>query len=291
MPPSIARIGLLVFIASTLIGCREREKFSKTSASSNGSTREAYLPPPQGTGTIAGTVYIEGDPALIIDADTQKIPVDCDIARDMYPPLFREGAGRTLADVFVGVTGYNGKAPPKSGPVSIEAKGCAFPTRTIALSKEQSLRVKSGDGRTYVPELFGAKNKASLVAVPGGDSIPVFHRGPGQYVLVNSMQIFAQATVLVVDYSTFDVTGINGKFRIEGIPVGDAEVSAFLPAAKLNSSQKVKISRGRTTHVDFRLKFDASAFNALRKSSPRSEPSSSAVTPSSPAISPSAATP
>jgi hypothetical protein len=232
-------------------------------------------------GTIDGTVFIEGDPPLVIDAQTQKIPADCDAARTMYPPLFREGPGRTLADVFVGITGYQGQAEPKTAPVKIEAKGCAFPSRTFGLTKEQHFEIKSGDERSYVPSLFGAKSKAMLVAVPHGSAVPVFHRGPGQYVLVNDMQIFAQATALVVDYSTFDVTGMDGKFHIVGVPAGDSELSAYLPAAKLSTSQKVKVSRNQTTTVTLKLRFDAAAFQAARQQQSRPATISS-VPPSAP---------
>lgn len=264
MIPWQLRVGLFIALSAGFVGCKPKAAGTESSPASSASASAKYIPPSQGVGTVEGTVFIEGDPALVIDADAQKIPLDCDIARTLYPPLFREGPGRTLADAFVGVTGYKGQAAPKSEPLQIEAKGCAFPSRTYALTTDQHLRVKSGDGRTYVPGLYGAKNKATLVAVPNGNAVPVFHRGPGQYVLVNEMQIFAQATTLVVDYSTFAVTGIDGKFRILGVPAGDSEVSVYLPAAKLNATQKIRVSRGRTTPVTFRLKFDASAFKAAR---------------------------
>jgi hypothetical protein len=166
--------------------------------------------------------------------------------------------------VFVGVTGYRGNARQKAGPVEVEAKGCAFSTRTIALTKSQHVAVKSGDERSYVPSLFGARSKATLVAVPHGNPVPVYHRGAGQYVLVDDMRIFAQATVLVVDYPTFDVTKLDGKFRIEGVPAGSVEVSAFLPAANLNVTKKVTVERNRVVQVPLILKFDAATFKAAR---------------------------
>jgi hypothetical protein len=226
-------------------------------------------------GIVEGTVVIEGDPAPVIDADAQKIPADCDQARVVYPPLFREGPGRTLADVFIAVTGYKGVAKEKTEPLPVEIKGCAFDSRTYALQIGQHFLVKSGDLRPYLPDLFGAKAKSTLVAMPNGSAVPVFHRGSGQYVLVDDMRIFAQATVLVVDYPTFDVTGLDGKFRIEGVPEGTAKVSALLPAAKLDSTQQIDVQAGKVTTVQLKVRFDAAQFKTMRNGASAS-PSGSA---------------
>lgn len=249
---------LVPFVA--LPGC-----FQKSDEASGKSSTKSGASLSQSTGTLEGTVTISGDPPLMMDADSQKIPRDCDVARTLYPPLFREGPGRTLADVFVGVTGYKGKAAEKTEPLAIDAKGCAFPSRTFGLTTRQHLTVRSADHRAYIPNLFGAKGKSTLVAVPNGSPIPVFHKGPGQYALVNDMQIFMQAAVLVVDYSTFDVTKLDGKFKIEGIPVGPVDLSAFLPAAQLTATRKVEVRAGESTHVDLKLTFDAAAFKAARQ--------------------------
>ena len=94
------RFSLLVALSACFVGCREKAGQTKNSNASSIASAAGYSPPPQGVGTVEGTVVIEGDPAMVIDAETQKIPADCDAARNVYPPLFREGPGRTLADAF-----------------------------------------------------------------------------------------------------------------------------------------------------------------------------------------------
>jgi hypothetical protein len=259
------------------VGCLEKAKPSeKTADGKSAAVSSAQAAPSRAVGIVEGTVVIEGDPALVIDADAQKIPADCDQARTMYPPLFREGPGRTLADVFVAVTGYHGVAKEKTEPLPVEIKGCAFDSRTYALQLPQHFLVKSGDHRPYLPDLFGAKAKSTLVAMPNSNAVPVFHRGSGQYVIVDDMRIFAQATVLVVDYPTFDVTRLDGKFRIEGVPEGSAKLSAYLPAAKLEDSQTVEVRAGKVTTARLKLRFDAAQFKASRSAASAPSPSSSA---------------
>ncbi|MGC4066603.1 MAG: hypothetical protein QM784_18605 [Polyangiaceae bacterium] len=263
-------LGSIGFCALVFVGCLEKAKPSEKTADGK------PTPVSSAVGIVEGTVVIEGDPALVIDAEAQKIPADCDQARVDYPPLFREGPGRTLADAFVAVTGYKGVAKEKKEPLPVEIKGCAFDSRTYALQLAQHLLVKSGDHRPDLPDLFGAKAKSTLIAMPNSNAVPVFHRGSGQYVLVDDMRIFAQATVLVVDYPTFDVTRLDGKFRIEGVPEGSAKLSAYLPAAKLEDSKQIEVRAGKVTTIKLKLHFDATQFKSARNSVSAPATSSSA---------------
>lgn len=223
------------------------------------------------TGTVEGTVTIEGDAAPVQPGLGARVPPECSAALGTYNLLFREGPGRAVADVFVAVTGYAGNAAEKTAPVPVTARGCAWDRRTYGLMPKQSLEVKSADALPYLPQLFGANARASMVAVPGGNAVTVYpQKGPGMYVLVDQMRNFTQATVLVVRFSTFDVTGTDGKFRIEGVPVGTSKLSAFLPAVNLRSEQPITVTKNQTTRVDLKLRFDAAAYAQSAASNPAS---------------------
>jgi hypothetical protein len=68
------------------------------SAVVNGNGEAPYSGP---TGTISGVITISGDPAPDMPEVVASIPTDCESAKDTYGKLFREGPGRTLADVVV----------------------------------------------------------------------------------------------------------------------------------------------------------------------------------------------
>ena len=211
-------------------------------------------------GTVAGSVSLVGDESPDDPERTRSIPADCLAARESYKDLFREGLMRSVADVFVAVTGYKGYLPASDDVKTVAASGCAFDTRTVGLTYGQALDIVSKDRRSYVPELLGARASAQLVVTPGGSPIRLYPERTGRYVLVDSMRTFAAADVLVVAYRTFDVTGLDGKFEIKDVPVGKVKLSALLPEAMITTEREITVEAGKTTSVDLELEFDRKVY-------------------------------
>ena len=78
------------------------------------------------------------------------------------------------------------------------------------------------------------------------------------YRLVDEMaRPFMKAWVFVLHYSTHAVTGLDGHYEIQGIPVGEVEVSALLPDASMKHvSQRMQLNPGDNT-LDITIEFDA----------------------------------
>jgi len=231
------------------------------------------------TGTIRGVVTVSGDEAPVLSEILSRIPADCASAKEFYAKPFREGPGRTLADVMIGVTGYQGYLAEDTPSQAADATGCAWNARTYALTFGQSLDVRSRDSRAYVPDLMGANLKAQLVAVPRGGVIHLYPENPGRYALTDSMRLFMMADVLVVKFPTHAVTGIDGQFVIPHVPVGKVTVSALLPATLAQSSKEVEVHAGESVEVKFDLPFDRKAWEAAR-GGPAKAPAASASGPS-----------
>jgi hypothetical protein len=225
-------------------------------------------------GTVRGVVTISGDPAPEMPEVLAKIGDDCAPAREVYGRLFREGTGRTVADVLVAVTGYKGYVPEQHSIVTVPASGCAWSSRTLAVTFGQRIDVVAKDRKAYVPDLLGAKMPAQLIALPGGAGSTVYAQQPGRYVLVDSLRIYSMADVLVLKYATHDVTGLDGKFQIERIPAGKVTVSALLPATGETIEQEVTIEPSRTVDLKFVLPFDLAKYKSQNaKPAPSSAPS------------------
>ena len=222
------------------------------------------------TGTVSGIITVSGDPAPDMPELTSKIPADCAAAKDTYGKLFREGPGRSLADVVVGVTGYSGYLAEDAPAQVADATGCAWSSRTYVMTFGQSLDVRSRDSRPYVPDLMGAHLKAQLVAMPRGDAIHLYPEQPGRYQLVDSMRIFMLADVLVVKFPTHAVTGLDGRFVIPHVPVGKVSVSALLPATLAQNMKDVEVHAGELVEVNLTLPFDRKAWDAQRGPRPPS---------------------
>jgi hypothetical protein len=216
------------------------------------------------TGTIGGIITVSGDPAPDMPEIVAKIPADCPAAKDTYGKLFREGPGRGLADVVVGVTGYAGYVPEDTPAEVADATGCAWNARTYVLTFGQSLDVRSRDSRPYVPDLMGARLKAQLVAMPRGEAIHLYPEQPGRFQLVDSMRIFMLADVLVVKFPTHAVSGLDGRFVIPHVPVGKVNVSALLPATLEQSQKEVEVHPGELVEVALTLPFDRKKWDAAR---------------------------
>lgn len=262
-------------VASGLPGATER-----VSKAVNPKNEPAYAGP---TGAVRGIVTATGDPAPDAPEHLAKIKGACPEAREMYAKLFREGMLRSLADVLVAVTGYEGYVPAKEPDQLVAARGCAYSTRTIGLTFGQTLLVQSKDKDAYAPSLLGARTSAQLLALPGGVPSKLYPPSPGHYVLTDDMKLFMMADVFVLKYATHDVTGLDGRFAIEGIPAGKVRISALLPATQAVVEKDIEIKAGETLELALELPFDAkeAAARAAAAASASSAPSAAPV-PSAP---------
>lgn len=209
------------------------------------------------TGTLKGTIHIEGDAPPTVTG--LKIPSNCGEASATYGKLFRVGLEKTLADVLVAVTGFGGIVPAEGEAEKITIHGCALARRTIAATFGQRLEVSNLDvGKEYMPYLDGAQTEAILVAVGNGFPVKLYPGQPGHYLVRDMLpKPYLTADVFVLTYSTHDVTGLDGQYEIKNIPVGQVKVNAFLPVLVRKAAEEklIEIKPGENK-LDFTIKFD-----------------------------------
>jgi hypothetical protein len=243
----------------------------------NPSAQKAYDGP---VGTVRGRVVATGDAPSDQPDVIAKIPANCPKALAPYSKLFREGPNRSLADVLVTATRYAGYVPEKEPAVRVEAEGCFWGTRTIAVTYGQRLDIVSKDENSYVPELLGERGQPQIVATPrAAATSTVLPTKPGRYVLVDNLRLFMTSEVLVLKYSTHAVTGLDGRFEIPNVPVGRVTVSSYLPQTQATAERTVTVEVGKATEeIVFELPFDAAAYaRALAELKSRGAAGSSAA--------------
>ena len=211
------------------------------------------------TGTVRGVVKVTGDSAPVLPKLLRDMESTCDRARQLFGRQFREGEGRTLGDVFVAVTGYDGFVPAKTNEIKVEAKGCAWNRRTYGVTLGQYLQIEGADRRAYVPELLGQPMPAQLFVLPTAPPVILPPQKPGRYVLLDSMRLYNTAEVFVVAYTTFDVTDLDGKFEISNVPVGSLKLNAFSPALAKTVEQTVEVKADEVTNVALEIQFELPA--------------------------------
>lgn len=213
------------------------------------------LPPYSGPeGSVAGLITLRGGTPPLAH---HNIPMTCGEALSTYERIFRAGPKGELADAVVGVTEYeNSFIPAREEAVSVKIKGCAFDRRTLVLAYGQRLEVSNLDEReSYLPHLEGARAPALLVAVPKGDAVRMYPPRLGAYSLTdNMMHTWMQADVLVLRYATTAVSDVNGRYRIDHLPVGKMKISAIHPRVSLlpgeNGEREIEIKAGQTTEIN-----------------------------------------
>lgn len=214
-------------------------------------------------GSIRGTVKVTGDPPPLVPEMIEKLPAEgCARAHDLQRRVYRQGADRTLGDVLVTVTEYQGFVPAKADSVRVEIKDCAFDARLIAFTFGQRLEIFNLDSQPYMPRLVGTPTFALRVAMPRGGPVPIVAPRPGLYVLSDQTREYVRANVYVLNYPTFDVTGLDGEFEIRGIPVGEAKLTAFASTFGEIVSRPVTIRDGVTEEVQLEIPFSESEYRA-----------------------------
>lgn len=228
----------------------------------NPKKRAAYTGP---VGGVRGLITVSGDLAPDLPEVIAKIEDSCAESRSVYGKVFREGPGRSLADVLVAVTGYDGYVPSEKPDVVVHAKGCAFHTRTVAMTFGQRLVIQGEDNRPYVPEILGQPQPAQLFVLPTMPRVSIAPQNPGLFKLVDSMRLFSVAELYVLPYRTVAVTGLDGHFEIQGIPAGPVRIDALLPQTSGVTGRDLVIEPGKTLDINLQIAFDRSAWDKAPK--------------------------
>ncbi len=226
------------------------------------------MPPYQGpTGSIEGTILITGDPAPpLLGKNFSKCPA----ATQTRAHLFRTGAtiastdggapAKQLADAIVAVTGYQGFVAERNEVKQLVVESCEEVPRTIDVTFGQRLEVQNKTKVLFAPALAEAQNPALMVAPPGGDFVKVYIPRPGRFTMSDRLGgDFFSGDVYALLHPLHATSGVDGHFRIDGIPIGKVQVGARLSAIGKEATQSIEVLAGVIHRVDLTLHYVAPA--------------------------------
>jgi plastocyanin len=225
--------------------------------------KPAPAPPVQSsTGVISGSVRFSGEvrkqpgPDGIAYCGGKRI----DVSKLETISL---GPGQTLANVYVAVKSglANRRIPAPEQPVLLRQVGCVYEPRVLGLMTGQVLKVRNDDDTLHnvhiIPNINRPFNRGQ--ANKGDESIFQFEKAEIGIRVCCDVHPWMRAWIHVSDHPFFAVTGLDGKYSINGLPPGEYEILAwherFLNAPL---AAKVKVVADGTSKLDF-------AFEAPRK--------------------------
>jgi hypothetical protein len=209
------------------------------------------------TGVIEGTITVKGDPPAMKTFMT--LPKECVAsAASVYAPAYRAGSKNELADALVAVIGVQGYVRPSREDKLVTIKNCAIEPTVIDVSFGQRLMVANADTQPYMPQIPD-KMVIRRLALKDMSPVPVFLTQTGAIGmswLAGAMPgtDVPSVTIFVLPNALHQVTNLDGKYRITGVPVGKAKVTAT--HLGMNESLKdVVVEAGKVLKVDLVLDY------------------------------------
>lgn len=209
-------------------------------AASGKTARSADSPPP--TGAIEGTVTYRADPQrpwrygryYIKHAKTGELAEAVVAIR-----LRKRDAAQAPA------------AEPKT--VTIDQKNFQFVPETVVVRKGDSVTFTNSDGATHNVRATGKLAGFNITIAAGETYTNLCDKAGGVRDPIQIGCVFhsaMQAWIYVFDHPYFQMTGADGRFRLEGIPPGEYELEMAHPAGGLRWKRAVVVHADQTLPVD-----------------------------------------
>lgn len=189
---------------------------------------------PAFAGTVTGTITFEGEPPNMRPIEMTADPV-CHAKQEGQNPVNEAlvlGEGQTMGNVFVRVTKglpAGQEYPVPEEPAILTQEGCVYSPHVFVVRLGQVLKVLNPDGTMHNVNGMPVKNKAFNRGMPKNlEEIELqFDQVEDMFPIKCDVHPWMRAYATVIDHPFFDVTEPDGIFRIEGLPAGSYEISAW----------------------------------------------------------------
>jgi len=202
----------------------------------------------QATGTITGIVTMDNPPA----PTTIEVNADQAVCGDTLAnqEIIADSAGH-VANAVVTIAGV--AWPTSVTPPRIDNAGCQFVPHVQIAPTRSPLEITSGDDTLHSTHAYDDRNRTDFnIAMPfAGMTVTRPLRRPGVVRVECDSHAWMRGWIVVSgDLGT--VTGLDGRFAIEGIPAGTHELSIWHERLG-GSPQTVTVTAGATVEVQFTL--------------------------------------
>lgn len=184
------------------------------------------------------------------------MPDDCSAASEADRRPVTMDAQRGLEGVLVALSDFG--ETPAHAPVTHELRirDCRLTPRLVVATRGDGLRIHNESDYPFLPD-FGT---GMMQAILRGDSREVeLGMGGVRTLTCGWGALCGRAEIVTLYHPLHDITAAHGRFRIEGVPPGDAiRVSAWHPLFQ-EAAEVVDVTVGATREVELVLRPSAPA--------------------------------
>lgn len=209
----------------------------------------------QGTpATIHGVVKFEGEPPA---REQLAIAGTAGCQHEGPPPLSETvivNDGRLQnCIVFVSKVPKNYEPPPPpTEPLRMDQQGCVYRPHVVAVRAGQKLLVHNGDPTSHNVHVYSNRTTVPNRTQPAGgqDLEIVFAKAEPPVQVGCDIHPWMRAWVGVFEHPFFAVTGVDGTFRIEGLPLGEYTLTCWHEKYG-KQTVDVELPAGATAEIGF----------------------------------------
>ena len=250
MRRSFLHIVLAVAVTLAAVSCGKSDKSESSSP--------AASIDPSTTGSITGTVTLDGAPPALKPIDMSASPA-CMQANPSpaVPPTVVIGANGALANVVVyvkdGLGHYRFDTPPETAVLA--QKNCMYEPHVVALMTEQPFEIENNDPTMHNVHPMPKHNRQWSTSQPAGSAAlkSSFARPEFAMSVLCNVHPWMRALVFVFDHPYFAVTSKTGKFELENLPPGRYTIEAWQEAYRAQD-QTVTIGPKESKAISFTFK-------------------------------------
>ncbi len=140
--------------------------------------------------------------------------------------------------------------------VTVDQKEMRFVPETIAIRAGDRVRFTNSDSQTHNISLIDPRVQFSDTIANGQTAVEPFARASGirrPFALSCKFHSPMQGWIYVFDHPFFQMTQVDGRFRLENVPPGDYRLDVAQPAGQLHASRPVHLKADQTTRIEIIL--------------------------------------
>ena len=152
-----------------------------------------------------------------------------------------------------------GRKSPASRLHVINQKDYRFIPETIAIRVGDRVKFTNADPVVHNVFSAAAAHRFDINLRKGGENIQRFGRAGGIEKPLRLRCVFhstMQSWIFVFGHPFYQVTGENGRFRLDNVPPGRYRLVMTHPAGELQYVKNITVTAGKTTKLDIRVSPD-----------------------------------